>query len=195
MKIIVDITGQKIEEGLVGFYDSKTIFFDVPKFLPNTLSFKVWGADLDKDFDWSNYIDLEKETNIRLLKQKAPSDLITIKGYGILTFNDVVAGKIDITPYDKNEFLKDNKTINFELKKEWTLSQIDESCFEYWLDTSIYSPFGTSDLKLYAKGIVTFEFDTEDCVNYIEYISNPNKKETFRGYLGDNSLSSDLKLP
>jgi len=183
MKIIVDITGQKIEEGLVGFYDSKTIFFDVPTFLPNTVSFKVWGADLDKDFDWSNYIDLETETNIRLLKQKAPSDLITIKGYGVLTFNDVVAGKIDITPYDNNEFLEDNKTINFKLKKEWTLSQIDESCFEYWLDTSIYSPFGTSDLKLYAKGIATFEFDTEDCVNYIDYISNPNKKETFRGYL------------
>ncbi|WP_442592044.1 hypothetical protein ACSBL2_12545 [Pedobacter sp. AW31-3R] len=194
MKVIIDITGQKIEDGLVGFYDGKTIFFDVPTFLPNTVSFRVWGAELDKDFDWSSYIDLEKDANIRLLKQKAPSDLITIKGYGVLTFNDVVAGEINISPYDNLEFLKDSEGRIVEFKKKWAIDRIDEFCFEYWLDTQIYFPYGACDLRLYAKGKATFEFDTKDCVGYMDYLKNTNKWETFNGYLNDESLSTGTAL-
>lgn len=191
MKIKVDLTGQNIEDSTVSFYDSKTIFFDATTLLPNTVSFKVWGAGIMPDFDWLKYIDFEKESNIKLIQQQAPHSEITIKGFGVLTFTEVVAGKISIWPYDGKEFLKDSKGKNVEFKREWTLEEIDNNCREYWLDTKIYFPYGACDLRLYAKGEANFEFDTEDCVNYVDYITNPNKEETFLGYLKDNALTTN----
>src|SRR6187402_1935102 len=179
MKVTVDLTKEKYDDtNTVDFYDSKTIFFDATTFLPSTVSFKVWGAGLMPGFEWTNYIDLNKEVNIKKIRQRTPNNETTIKGFGTLTFNDVIAGKISISPYDNKQILKDSKGNNVVYKREWTLENIDKDCYEYSLDTTIYFPYGGCDLKLYAKGEVTFEFDTDDCVSYIEYITNPNRRET-----------------
>ncbi|MEI7583752.1 hypothetical protein [Runella sp.] len=107
MNVSVDLTIQKFEESTVNFYDSKTIFFDATTFLPSTVSFKVWGVGLMPDFDWERYIDLNKEINIKSIRKKTLNSETTIQGFGVLTFKNVVAGKISISPYDKKEFLKD----------------------------------------------------------------------------------------
>lgn len=192
MKVTVDLTREKYDDtNTVIFYDSKTIFFDATTFLPSTVSFKVWGAGLMPGFVWTDYIDLEKEINIQRIRQQTPNNETVIKGFGTLTFNDVVAGKISISPYDDKQFLKDRKGNTIVYKREWTLENIDKDCYEYWLDTTIYFPYGACDLKLYAKGNVTFQFDTDDCANYLEYITNPNMQETFWGYLKDKSLTTN----
>ena len=192
MKITVDLTKEKYDDSnTVHFYDSKTIFFDATTLLPSTVSFKVWGAGLMPRFDWSKYIDLDKEVNIKIIRQQTPNNETTIKGFGTLTFYDVVAGKISISPYDDKQFLKTNSGKQVEYKREWTLENIDNDCYEYWLDTGIYFPYGSCDLRIYAKGKVVFEFDTDDCVNYIDYITNPNRQETFWGYLKDKTLTTN----
>ena len=192
MKVTVDLTREKYDDtNTVHFYDSKTIFFDATTFLSSTVSFKVWGAGLMPDFDWSKYINLDQEINIKTIRQQTPINETTIKGFGIPTFKNVIAGKISISPYDKKQLLKDCKGNEVVYKREWKLENIDKDCYEYWLDTTIYFPYGGCDLKLYAKDEVTFEFDTDDCTNYLDYISNPNRQETFWGYLKDKSLTTN----
>jgi hypothetical protein len=192
MKVTVDLTREKYDDtNTVHFYDSKTIFFDATTFLPSTVSFKVWGAGLMPSFDWTKYINLDEEQNIKTIRQQTPSSETIIKGFGILTLKNVVAGKISISPFYNNQFLKDRNGNKVQYKREWTLENIDNNCYEYWLDTTIYFPYGACDLKLYAKGEVTFEFDTNDCTNYLEYITNPNRQETYWGYLKDKSLTTN----
>ena len=191
MRISVDLTRDIFDDfKSINFSDSKTIFFDATTFLPPTVSFKVWGAGIMPDFDWGKYIDLDNEVKIKSILQKTSANEITIQGFGTLTFNNVVAGKISISPYDKKEFLKDKSGQQIEYKREWTIEDIDQDCYEYWLDTSIYFPYGACDLKLYAKGNVTFEFDTDDCVSGIDYITNPDRQDTFWGYLKDKTLTT-----
>ena len=192
MKITVDLTRENFDSSeSVTFYDSKTIFFDPTNILPENISFKVWGAGLMPDFKWEKYIELEKEKNIKLIRQKTPNSETTIKGFGILTFTNVVAGKIEIQPYDNNKFLKNKNGDDVIFKREWKLENIDENCYEYFLDTSIFFPYGASSLSLFTKGNVTFEFDTNDCVDYFSYITNQKKAETFWGYLKDKDLTTN----
>jgi hypothetical protein len=192
MKISVDLTKEKFDDtNTVNFYDSKTIFFDPTTFLPSIVSFKVWGAGLMPDFDWTKYVDLDEGDRIKEICQKSSGNETTIQGFGILTFNNVVAGRIAISPYDNKEFLKDKTGKQVKYKREWTLNNIDNDSYEYWLDTNIYFPHGACDLKLYAKGTAIFQFDTVDCVNGIDYITNPNRHETFWGYLKDKTLTTN----
>ena len=194
MKVTVDLTREKYNDtDTVHFYDSKTIFFDATTFLPSTVSFKIWGAGLMPGFEWTKYIDLDEELNIKNIRQRTPSNETIINGFGTLTLKNVVAGKISISPYDNKHFLKDSSGNEVVYKREWTLEDIDSDCYEYWLDTTIYFPYGGCDLKLYARGEVTFEFDTDDCVSYIEYITNPNRRETFWGYLKDGSTGFSVE--
>lgn len=192
MKIKVDLTREKFNDtGLVTFYDSKTIFFDPTTILPETVEFKVWGAGLMPGFNWNAYIDLNKEQHLSKILRDTPKNEITIKGFGQLTFERVVGGKLIITPYDNKEFLTYRNGKEVEFKREWNLETLDNECFEYWLDTKIHFPYGACDLKLYAKGNVFFEFDSDECVNHIEYITNPNRNETFWGYLKDKKLTTN----
>jgi hypothetical protein len=192
MKVIIDLTRQEFNKmDNVSFYDSKTIFFDATTFLPSTVSFKVWGAGLMPKFDWSKYVDHDEQARIEAIRKKEVGGETTIQGFGTLTLHNVVACKISISPYDNKEFIKTKTGRQLEYKREWTLDNIDNDCFEYWLDTTIYFPYGGCDLKLYTTGTVTFEFDTQDCVNYLEYISNPNRQDTFWGYLKDKTLTTN----
>jgi len=178
MKLSIDLTKEIFDDvNSVSFYDSKTIFFEPTNLLPSTVSFKVWGAGLMPDFDWAQYLDLDKESKLKTILQKSSGSETTIQGFGVLTFNDVVAGKISIFPYDSEEFLKSKTGKQVEFKREWTLENISSNCYEYWLDTSIYFPYG--------------EFDTDDCVSGIEYITNPNRQDTFWGYLKDKTLTTN----
>ncbi len=192
MKVTIDLTRELFDDAnSVNFYDSKTIFFEPTNLLPSTVSFKVWGAGLMPGFDWTQFKNLDNEINLKSIIQKSSAHETTIQGFGTLTFINVVAGKISISPYDNKEILKDKTGKQVEYKREWTLENIDNDCYEYWLDTSIYFPYGACDLKLYAKGNVSFEFDTNDCVDGIEYITNPNRNETFWGYLKDKTLTTN----
>lgn len=192
MKIKVDLTGEKFNDAdTVSFYDSKTIFFDPTTELPEIVTFKIWGAGLMPDFKWNNYIDLNKEQNISKILKDAPNNEVTIKGFGQITLEQVVAGKLIISPYDNGQFLKKSNGNQVKYKREWNLDNINDECFEYWIASSIYFPYGACDLKLYTKGKVSFEFETNDCVNHIDYITNPNRKETFWGYLNNKKLTTN----
>jgi len=57
-------------------------------------------------FDWTKYLDLDEETKLKSIIQKSSGNETTIQGFGVLTFNDVIAGRISISPYDENDFFK-----------------------------------------------------------------------------------------
>lgn len=191
MKLKLDISGVDfVDSDIVDFYDSKTIFFEPTNVLPKTVSFKIWGADINRAFDWNQYLNINDFPNLKKVFD-AKSGRFTIKGFSTITFENVVAGKIEISPYDKGSFVKLKNGENQTFKREWNIDQIDDECFKYWLDTSIYFPYGACDLKLYTKGKVWFEFNPMDCVNYLDYITDKNRNETFWGYLYDKELCTN----
>ena len=191
MKLKLDISNiDFVDSNIVDFYDSKTIFFEPTNELPKTVSFRIWGADIERDFKWNEHLNISDFPNIEnVLKNK--EGRFTIKGFATLTFENVIGGEISISPYDKGNVvkLKNGETQTF--RREWNLDKVDNSCFKYWLDTSIYFPYGACDLKIYSKGKVWFEFNPKDCVNYLDYITDKNRNETFWGYLNDKELCTN----
>lgn len=191
MRVSVDLTKQKFEDCVVTFYDCKTIFFDPTTFLPSTVSFKIWGVGLMPDFDWTKYLDPDQLGKINSIREVSPNNETTIQGFGTLTFKNVVAGRVSIFPYDGGDLLKNKGGKQIEYKRNWTLENVDDVCSEYWLDADIYFPYGACDLKLYAKGDVIFEFDSDDCVSYHDYVVNSNRQDTFWGFLKDETLTTN----
>jgi hypothetical protein len=191
MKLKLDISNiDFVDSNIVDFYDSKTIFFEPTNELPKTVSFRIWGADIERDFKWDEHLNLSDFPNIEnILNSK--EGRFTIKGFATLTFENVIGGEISISPYDKGNVvkLKNGETQTF--RREWNLDKVDNSCFKYWLDTSIYFPYGACDLKIYSKGKVWFEFNPMDCVNNLNYITDKNRNETFWGYLSDKELCTN----
>ena len=191
MKLKLDISNiDFVDSNIVDFYDSKTIFFEPTNELPKTVSFRIWGADIERDFKWDEHLNISEFPNIEnILNNK--EGRFTIKGFATLTFENVIGGEISISPYDKGNVvkLKNGETQTF--RREWNLEKVDNSCFKYWLDTSIYFPYGACDLKIYSKGKVWFEFNPKDCVNYLDYITDKNRNETFWGYLSDKELCTN----
>lgn len=184
MKLKLDISGVDfVDSELIDFYDSKTIFFEVPNFLSETVSFKIWGAELDENFNWNKYLDISKFPNIEKELRNGEKRFV-IQGFSKITFEKVIAAKIEISPYDNGEFIRLKNGEIQTFKREWKVDKITDKCFEYWFGgVSIYFPYGACDLKFYTKGKVWFEFNPIDCVGFINYISNPNKEETHFGYL------------
>jgi hypothetical protein len=192
MKLIIDLTRDLFDaDNSVTFYDGKTIFFDAATILPETVSFKIWGAGLMPGFPWTNHIDLNTTPNLKSIIDKTKANEVAIKGFGLFTVEQVVAGRISISPYDKSHFLRYKNGKKVEFTGEWNLESIDPECYEYIFDSTIYFPYGGCELKLYAKGKATFEFDTNECVYYLDYLTNPNRRETFWGYLESTSLTTN----
>lgn len=190
MHVKVDLIRERFDSyNTVNFYDGKTIFFEPIHILPTTVSFKVWGVGLMPGFDWGHYINFEEAQGLKF--SKSQTNEVTIQGFSTITIFDVVAGKVSICPYDKGTFLKRKDGKNVEFKREWSLEAVDNECYEYRFDTNIFFPYGGCDVKLYAKGSVVFEFNTDDCVNGINYITNPNRQDTFWGYLKDSVLCTN----
>jgi hypothetical protein len=125
------------------------------------------------------------------LKRHA-SQSITIQGFGMLTLTDVVAGRLSVTLLDGKNFMVDSKGKRVALTREWTLDAIDSSCHEYIIDEAhLYFPNGACELRLYAKGPVQFTFNATDCIDSVDYITNPNRRESFYGYLGNEKLTTN----
>ena len=191
MKLKLDISGVDfVDSEIVDFYDSKTIFFDPANRLPEVVCFNIWGADIDRNFRWQDHLNINDYQNLKKVLE-AKEGRFTIKGFSTITFENVIAGQIEISPHDKGSFikLKDGRIQTF--RRDWNLDKIDDECFKYWLNTSIYFPYGACDLKLYTKGKVWFEFNPADCVNYLDYITDKNRNETFWGYLNDKELCTN----
>lgn len=109
MKLTIDLTREAFDDyNSVTFYDSKTIFFDASTILPETVSFKIWGAGLMPGFPWDKYLDLNTTPNLKSIIDKTRGNEIAIQGFALFTVEHVVAGKISISPYDKGQFLKCN---------------------------------------------------------------------------------------
>lgn len=189
MIIKADLTGEKFET--VSFYDGKTIFFDATTILPSTVSFKVWGAGLMPDFDWESYIDTDEDTNLKSILNSSQGVEVTNQGFGTLTLTNVFSGKVSICPYDGKDFLRNKKGDRVELIREWSPEFANENCSEYNFDTTIYFPYGACSLQLFTKGSVTLEFNTQDCIKYIDYITNPKREDSFWGYLTNSNLTTN----
>ncbi|MBT1688859.1 hypothetical protein [Dawidia soli] len=191
----LDLTGVDfVDSELVDFYDSKTIFFEPTNKLPETVTFKIWGADIERTAVQDEFIEVLDYPNISEALKK--NGRLTVKGFSTLTFEEVVAGEIKISPYDKGEFVKLKNGTTQTFKREWNLDQIDRQCFCYHLNASIYFPYGACDLKLYTKGRVSFEFDPKNCINYLDYIGDKDRGETFWGYLKNKDIcTSSLSYP
>ena len=116
MNIVSDISGVDFADSeVVDFYDSKTIFFEPTNRLPETVSFKIWGADIARDFDWGQHLNISDFPNIEKVLN-AREGRFTIKGFSQITFEEVVAGRIEIFAYDRGDFvkLKNGRTQTFK---------------------------------------------------------------------------------
>jgi hypothetical protein len=193
MNIKVNLTGELFNDyHSIGFYDSKTIFFDATNFLPKTVSFEVWGADIMPGFDWKSHLDLSTMPRLQAIIAKHPSQSITVQGFGTLTFTEVIAGRLAVSLYDGKDILVDSNDRQVELIREWTLDAADSSCYEYVIDEArLYFPNGGCELQLFSKGTVSFEFDVMNCVSSIDYITNPNRRESFYGFLKNKTLTTN----
>ncbi|PJN65897.1 hypothetical protein PAEAM_02490 [Paenibacillus sp. GM1FR] len=56
-------------------------------------------------------------------------------------------------------------------RRERNKNAVDNDCYEYHIDSNVAFPYGHCGLKLYTKGKVLFEFDTDHCVHYHIVIS------------------------
>ncbi|MNB93642.1 hypothetical protein D3C75_407770 [compost metagenome] len=192
MKIQVDLSQSKFDD----FYDGKTMFFDVTTKLPTHLEIMVWGATLMPRFNWDKYINLENDIRLKEIVDRSENRSIQIQGFGKLSFQEVIAGEIEVTPYDMSmkgnyTFFKDRRGNMLSFKREWNMNTVDNECYEYYMDTKISFPYGQCDLRLYTKGKVLFEFDTDNCVHYHDYLLNPNRRETFFGFVNNKELASN----
>lgn len=141
MTVKLDLTGTDfVDSELVDFYDSKTIFFEPTNQLPETVTFKIWGADIERNIEWSKLIELSDYPNITAALKK--EGRFTIKGFSTITFEKVIAGEILISPYDKGQFIKLKNGNVQTFRREWNLSKVDDNCFCYHMDTSIFFPYG-----------------------------------------------------
>jgi hypothetical protein len=193
MNISVNLTGELFNNDYgISFYDSKTIFFDATTFLPKTVSFEVWGADVMAGFDWENHLDIDTLPKLQVILTKHPYQSITVQGFGALTFTEVVAGRLAVSLYDGKKILVDSNGRQVEFIREWTLDAVDSNCYEYVIDeTRLYFPNGGCELQLFAKGPVKFEFNAADCVSSIDYITNPDRRESFYGFLKNKNLTTN----
>jgi hypothetical protein len=193
MNISVNLTSESFNDYHgISFYDSKTIFFDATTFLPKTVSFEVWGADIMPGFNWESYLDIGTMPKLQAILAKHPSQSITVQGFGKLTFMDVVAGRLAVSLYDGKDILVDSNDRQVELIREWALDSVDSNCHEYLIDGArLYFPNGGCELQLFAKGAVSFEFNVTDCISSIDYITNPDRRESFYGFLKNKLLTTN----
>ncbi|MDQ0172825.1 hypothetical protein [Paenibacillus tundrae] len=197
MKIKVDLTREKFDDiNGVDFYDGKTLFFDIPTTLPKNLEIEVWGASLMPEFDWTTYVNLEEDTRLREIIDRSKSIAIQIQGFGKLRLEGLVGGNIEVSPLDitvKEDYtyFRDRQGQILSFRREWSMESVDSTCYEYGFDSKVAFPFGHCDLNLYAKGNVVFEFDTDDCVHYHDYVLNPNRDETYFGFVKCQELASN----
>lgn len=101
MKIQVDITQSKFDDiydDTVDFYDGKTLFFDITAQLPQQLEIMVWGASLMPKFSWSKYLNLESDVRLKEIVDRSDNIGVQIQGFGKLRFQEVVAGKLEVSP-------------------------------------------------------------------------------------------------
>ncbi len=198
MKITVDLSGEKFDDyDSVDFYDGKTIFWDVPTHLPSDISFKVWGATIPYTFKWEEYVEVSSGEGFSEVIQKSISEKsgVVIRGFGEFKLEKVLGGQISILPLDmtvKQEytFFKDRKNNLLQFKRQWNLDSITKGCYKYLFDADIAFPYGGCELLLYAEGKAKFSFRTEDCVSYHDYLLNPNRRDTFWGYMGKEEAST-----
>ena len=67
----LDLTGVDfVDSELVDFYDSKTIFFEPTNKLPETVSFKIWGADIERIVIQKQFIEVMDYPNISEPRKK-----------------------------------------------------------------------------------------------------------------------------
>ncbi|MFJ9501474.1 hypothetical protein [Brevibacillus centrosporus] len=198
MKIQVDITQSKFDDyyDTVDFYDGKTLFFDIPTKLPEYLEIMVWGASLMPKFNWNKYLSLENDTHLKGIVERSENIAVQIQGFGKLSFHEVIAGAIEVSPYDMSvkgdyTFFKDRQGNTLSFRREWNKNAVDNDCYEYHIDSNVAFPYGHCDLKLYTKGKVLFEFDTDHCVHYHDYLLNPNRRETYFGFVKNKELASN----
>ena len=150
------------------------------------------GANVMPGFNWGAYLDLAAFPKLQLIITEYPSDSITVKGFGRLTFADVVAGRLSVSLYDGKEILVDSNDRQVELVREWSLDMVNSSCSEYVIDEAVlYFPRGACELRLFAKGPVRFDFNVNDCVSAVDYITNSDRRESFYGYLKNKVLTTN----
>lgn len=198
MRIKVDISKSRFDDyyDTIDFYDGKTLFFDITTKLPRNLEIPVWGASLTPKFGWAKYLCLENETRLKEIVERSEHMGVQIQGFGKLVLEDVIAGNISVSPFDTTvkenySFYKDRQGEILSFNREWNMELVDSECYEYYFDSKVAFPYGHCDLKLYAKGKVLFEFDTDDCIHYHDYLLNSNRQETFFGFTKYKELASN----
>ena len=160
----------------VDFYESMIMDFHASLVLPETLEFTVWGAILmlsSKTYgtgpkNWSPFPDM--------------TDNLYVAGVGKVRMTKLTGGKIKVhycDPIRNNkghiDLIKRKDGSDITSERIW-LPKGNQGGDEYLWGCSIVWPYGSCELELYSDcGTVTYEFDDEDMIPYLDYLSNPLK--------------------
>lgn len=141
--------------------------------LPNVLEFKVWGVDILKGFPWEQFVDSATLKTLHHLMEKSDGRL-SVKGFGMLKFKDVLGGYCKVWPRDPSsdngDFLRKASGEEYSLKRVWPVNDVAEDHNRYlFFGAELAFPKDSMELELVSKGTVSFEFDTDDCMSFGEF--------------------------
>lgn len=169
MKYTLDITNNNFDK--LDFTEAEIVDFCCYEELPNSLTFKVWGATLLLSPMWDHSFSepFPRENDMY------------IAGYSTITINNLIGGDISISLYDtildeygRTQFAQNKEEAILEIKKHWPKKQSEEYKDYLWESVTTW-PYGFCALNLLSNGIVSFEFEADDMVNIDDYIKDPIK--------------------
>lgn len=151
------------EDDLIGFSEA-TIFFTPPYKDAGTISFDVWGVDLDKE--WASALTGTKFT-----------EDVYVAGMSKLYFEGVKGGKIKVCLYDPqspNNFFKDSQGRHVEIVRKWGIEFEEKESFRLLDGCVIDWPHGYASTYIVAD-VVRIELNTDHFVTVRDHIFNLDK--------------------
>ena len=146
--------------------ESKLFFYCPPK-LPQTITLKLWGLRL--------IYSIHNQKLPELLN--LPYKDTYVSGIASVTIKDVLGGMFRVFPYnniDGQGFINLSSEEKNIFERKWNYNE-DLNGYEYFFEGCLDWPFGFYELEIIANGECSIEFDTNDCIDFKEYVVNTKK--------------------
>ena len=149
----LDITGSRFSQ--IGFGEA-SIDYCPSKLSGSTLHIVTRGVDLSPA--------------LREPISTISSEDYIIIGDATLVFEEVVCGRLTVALYDEkgSDFIYDQNGEITKLIKEWNWNKEAEG-YTYQFGGVLEWPRGSCSIELIAKGTVTIQFNSNDCIPVREY--------------------------
>lgn len=168
MKQMIDLTKENFDR--MDFTEAKIIDFFIPRAMPDSLEFTVWGAAILLAPYWEHEKDF--------LPPYVKRDDLYVSGVGTVKLNGLKGGYIEICPYLKERgkygrsfFAKNMDGTELIFRREWNYTG-DMEAYPYLWETVITWPYGSCCMSFSCES-VSYTFDDKDLVLLDDYLRQP----------------------